>query len=457
MGSLANLAYLVLLVGVSPWLVYRAVFTGRYRHGWREKLLGLVPLRQSSRPCAVFHAVSVGEINALSTILLEFERRHPDWDRVVTTTTESGMELAKKKYPRHLVTYYPLDFTWSVRNFLRRLRPNLIVLLELELWPNLIRIADQQGVKLAVVNGRLSEKSFRGYQRIRFIARRVAKRLHLVAAQSEEYAERFRLLGVPAERVLLTGNVKFDGALTDRQNPRTQALGELIGMAPGETIFLAGSTQHPEESLALDCYRELVGKYPGLRLIIVPRHPERFDSVARLIEAAGVPWARRSRLSLPGEGKSANVVLVDTVGELGAWWGLAQIAFVGGSLGTRGGQNMIEPSAYGAAVCFGPRTVNFRDVVSLLLKDDAGVVVENREQLVDFVRKGLAVPAEARKRGERARQLVIAQQGATKRTCEELDRLIQNSELTGPHFAAQASGSRAAKSTSSTPARRGER
>lgn len=424
---LFNLAYLLLLAVASPWLLYQAVRHGKYRDGWLERFLGRVPLRDSQRRCVWLHAVSLGEVNLLQTILESIESEYPDWDVVISSTTATGYAQAKKKYGPRPVFYAPLDFSWAVASVLNRLRPDVLLLAELEVWPNLLRAARRQGVKVAVVNGRLGEKSFRGYLRWRWLLNRTFARIDLVAAQSEEYADRFHALGCDAERVHVTGSLKFDGARSDRNNPATQRLASLAGIAADDVVFLAGSTQATEEATALDVY-ERYAAYPQLKLILVPRHPERFQEVAELLDRRGVAWRRRSQL---WEGQASHqhltdtrVLLVDAVGELGAWWGLAHIAFVGGSLGNRGGQNMIEPAAYGAAVCFGPNTWNFRDVVALLLAGDGVVVVRDGKELEQFVGRCLAQPDYATDLGRRAATLVRQQQGATQQTMTLLQRLI---------------------------------
>jgi 3-deoxy-D-manno-octulosonic-acid transferase len=365
------------------------------------------------------------------------------------------MALARKRFPDHTVFYCPLDFTWAVAEAMRRVRPDVLVLSELELWPNLIRAARNHGARVAVINGRLSESSFQGYRRVRRLLRPVVDRLDLVAAQDATYAERFRAIGVPDDRIDVTGSMKFDGAQTDRDNAKTRELAAVAGFGPADVVFLAGSTQEPEERIVLDVFRRLSAHYPRLRLIIVPRHPERFDEVARLIKRSGIkdyrrrstigggphadhssPNSRRSTIGGDNSGASvaARCLLVDTVGELGAWWGTARIAFVGGSLGSRGGQNMIEPAAYGAAVSFGPNTRNFRDIVAALLRRDAAVVVDNAERLEEFVRRCLTEPDWADALGRRARELVVEQQGATRRTVDLLAGLVDGAPVDPPRF-----------------------
>lgn len=452
MPNLLNLLYLALLVVLTPWLIYQSLRTGKYRQGWPQKLLGLVPVRSGDEFCVWLHAVSVGEVNLLDPLIRHLAQRHPDWRFVISTTTQTGYALACKKYSDHAVFYCPLDFTWAVRRAMRRVRPQLFLLAELELWPNLVWAARKQGAAVAVINGRLSEHSFRGYRRVRYLMRRWLQQIDLVLAQTPEYAERFIALGAHPARVVVTGSIKFDGARFDRNNPLTTRLRELAGIQSDDIVWLAGSTQEPEEEIALRVYQRLAPEHPRLRLVLVPRHPERFDSVARLLEQSGLPWQRRSELpeqpAATGRATARNqrrILLVDTVGELGGWWGTAQLAFVGGSLGNRGGQNMIEPAAYGAAVCFGPNTRNFRDVVAALLQREAAVVVANEDALQVFLQRCLNEPSFAAALGNRAREFVVSQQGATAATARQLESLLGIAEpaseppasASPPHFAAQ--------------------
>lgn len=425
---LLNLFYLALLVICAPFIGWAAFRTGKYRAGYLQKLFGRVPERVGDAPCVWLHAVSVGEVNLIATTLRRLRAEHPDWEFVVSTTSRTGFELATTKYGDLTVFYCPLDFSWAVRATLARIRPTLLVLVELELWPNLVLAAKRQGARVAILNGRMSDHSFPGYLRFRPLVAKLLGRIDLVAAQDEESAARFRALGAPAERVHVTGSLKYDGAQTERANPKTRALRELAGIADGDVVFLAGSTQEPEERYALAAYRQLAAAHRRLRLVLVPRHPERFAAVAELLEASGVEWQRRSELRVGHP--APRVLLVDTVGELGAWWGTAAIAFVGGSFGPRGGQNMIEPAAYGAAVSFGPNTRNFRDIVAALLTAEGAVVVRSAAELTGFVARCLDEPAWAAGLGANAGALVRSQLGATERTLRLLERLL-------PHDSAQ--------------------
>ena len=444
MPYLLNLLYLALVALASPWLLYQAVRNGKYRAGYGEKLFGRVPIRTGDEPCLWLHAVSVGEVNLLGVLVKELRRRRPEARIVVSSTTRTGLELARKKYADLMTFYCPLDFSWACRTALRRVRPTALVLAELELWPNLIRAANDAGVPVAIVNGRLSERSWRGYRRLRFFVRGLLQRLALVAVQNEEYAARFRDLGCDETKLITTGSLKYDGASTDRANPATRQLAELAGIQSDEVVFLAGSTQVEEEAAAVETYRTLAAEFPQLRLVIVPRHAERFDDVARSLAQSGLPFVRRSALSpvvlnqdaartrrlSDGDRNMNPILLVDAIGELGAWWGTSHVALVGGSLGSRGGQNMIEPAAYGAAVSFGPNTQNFRDIVASLLGVDGAVVIHDEDELTAFVRRCLIEPNFATELGKRSQQLVAANLGATARTVDALLPLLASSQQT---------------------------
>lgn len=420
MAYLFNTVYLLLLLLASPALLYRACTQGKYRTGLWTRLTGRVPWRDHARPALWLHGVSLGEVNLLAPLVAELSRRRPDCDLCISTSTVAGYTAARQRYPQLMVFYAPLDFSWAVRTALARIRPEQLILAELELWPNWIRAAHRAGIRVMIVNGRLSDRSFARYLHIRPWLARLFALIDGIIAQNETYADRFRRLGAPPSRVHTSGSLKFDGATTDRTQPHTRQLATLARIAPTDHVFLAGSTQHPEESLALEVFRRLQATHPRLRLILVPRHPHRFHEVAQLLAASGLAWQRRSELSTTASATPARILLVDTVGELAAWWGTAHTAFVGGSLGSRGGQNMIEPAGYGAAIAFGPNTRNFHDIVAALLEHQAAVVVHNVDEWTDFLRRTLDDPAYAADLGQRARALVLRQQGATARTADWL-------------------------------------
>ena len=426
MRWLLNLFYLLLLTVLSPFIAWRVVRHRRYRKGNAEKFQGRLPSSTDGREVVWFHAVSVGEVVQLRKVVDAFLGETGGRFRIiVSTSTDTGFELALKRFPDCQVTWFPLDFSWAVHNALRAVQPRMVVLMELELWPNFLAACQRKNIPVSVVNARLSEHSHRGYLRIRRLMAPLFGRLALVAAQSRSNADRLQSLGVTIDRLHVTGSIKFDGVATDCNNPATDHLRQIFQLSPAETVFMAGSTQEPEEQLALQAWLECRQAYPSLRLILVPRHRERFDSVAAMIRDAGVELVRRS--SLEGEIRSVPgaVILLDTIGELSACWGLADIAFVGGSFGNRGGQNMIEPAAFGAAVLFGPNTWNFRDVVHAFKEADACIRLREPEELAPTLARLLSDSAQRKSLGNAAQNAVVAQAGATARTATLLAEVLK--------------------------------
>jgi 3-deoxy-D-manno-octulosonic-acid transferase len=429
MPLVLNLVYLAVLVACAPILALRAFRSGKYREGWAEKVMGLAPHRIGDRPCLWFHAVSVGEVLLLKPIVQELARRRPGWEVVISTTTNTGLSVARRTFPELVTFYAPLDFSWSTRRALSRIRPTVLALVELELWPNLVRSAKDVGARVAIINGRMSHRSHRGYRRLRGPLGPTLRQLDAVAAQTDEYAERFVDLGIPRQRVRVTGSIKYDGLETDRDNPATLALRRELGLSAADLIFVAGSTMEGEEAAVLAAYRVARRRHPRLRLVLVPRHAERFEKVAAWLREQGEPVLRRSQSYVPRSRiDPPPVVLVDTIGELSALWGLADVAFVGGSLlPGRGGQNMMEPAAFGASVLFGPYTSNFRETVEQLLSCRGARQVANAEALATALVADLDEPEAAARRGEAGRAYVLAQNGASTRTLAELDRLVESS------------------------------
>ena len=423
MGYLLNFIYVLAWLAMTPWLCWQAWIRKKPARGLVAKWLGRAdhPRLTNDRPTAWFHGVSVGEIHLLRQVVARFRTRFPDWQCVVSTTTATGHDEACKHFTDLPVVYWPFDFTWAVANALHTIRPTLVVLSEGELWPNFIRAAKKQNVAVAILNARMSPRSAKRFQTFRSLVASLFAQVDWIGAQNDEYRTHYQQLG--AANVVVTGNIKYDGVNTDRTNVKTLAMRDLVGIAPGELVWVIGSTQDPEESLAIEIYRNAKARFPQLRLIVVPRHPERFDEVARLLANSGLPFVRRSALASPPSCEA--ILLIDTIGELGAIWGLADVAYVGGSLdGKRGGQNMIEPSAYGAAVCFGPHTWNFKQTVADLLASAAAIQVRNADELEATILRLLADANERQRLGAAARRFVLSQQGATERSLDELAKLF---------------------------------
>ena len=410
--------------------MWRAVVTGRYRRELGAKLLGLVSVpNRHKKPVAWFHAVSVGEVNLLGTLVPAFRKRYPDWLIVVSSTTDTGLAEARKRFSDLPVIAYPFDFTWAVATAFDRVKPAVVVLTESELWPNFLSAAKRRDVPVVVVNARMSPRSFARLKRFAALARRLLlAKVTRFAVQEEEYAERYRKLGVPDEKLVVTGSVKYDGTSGERDSVQSRELARLLAVESA-VVLLAGSTHSPEESIILEVFARLRVRFPHLRLILVPRHPDRFDEVAGLVERSKLPFVRRSRVTEPLSLMPA-VVLLDTVGELLAAWGLADIGFTGGSLdGKRGGQSMIEPAGYGVPCVFGPHVWNFKDAARRLVEVGGAVMVSDAAALQAELARLIDDLELRRKMGHAALELIRRQQGATNRTLEILREATSRIEV----------------------------
>lgn len=428
MSWLLNTIYAGLLVLLSPVIAWRMVRHGRYRRGLPEKLVGQLPKKRDDRPVVWFHAVSVGEVLQLRNVIEGFRSGTDNrYQILLTTSTDSGYDLAVERYSDCTVSWFPLDFSWAVSRALKRVQPEMVVLAELEFWPGFLSACRCLKVKTAVINARMSDHSYQGYGRLQWLIQPLLQHLSVVAVQTDEYAERLIDLGTSPKHTTVTGSIKFDGVATDRFNPATAALRNLFDIHKDDIVLIAGSTQDPEEQMAIDAWAELRSEWPNLRLIIVPRHRERFDSVAALLHSQQVACLRRSEMELHGNKFSRDsVILLDTIGELSACWGLADVAFVGGSFGARQGQNMLEPAAYGAAVLVGPNTANFRDIVKCLVAEKAVIELNTTDQFTIELRRLLRNDTERNTMGFRASEFVQRQSGAIARTIELLTEVSES-------------------------------
>ena len=428
---LLNIAYVLLLLLISPWVLYRMVFQGRYRAGWKARL-GYVPVRHDRRGCIWIHAVSVGEINAIDTLVRQLEQTLPHFEIVISSTTDTGFAQACKRYgPGHRVFFFPFDFSGAVCRAFDRLRPELVILMELEVWHNFLALAQKRAIPVMVANGRISTaKGFARYRRIAPLVRPMFRRLSRVLVQDQTYAGRFEYLGVPADRIEVVGSLKYDTANCGDDVSGADELGQQVGLEGGERLWVAGSTGPGEEELVLEAFGEL-GREKGLgalRLAIIPRKPERFDEVARLIEAQGRRCVRYSeikagRYQVSGADSDA-VILGDTMGDLRKFYALAEVIFVGRSLVPMGGSDMIEAAALGKPVVVGPYTDNFTASVRALVADKAIEVVADARQLSAVTGRLLRDRDAARAMGRRGREVVRSQQGATERTVTAVVRLL---------------------------------
>lgn len=421
MYFLYSLGLGVALVVALPWWGLRMLSSGRYRAGLGERL-GRVPrrLHAGDRPGIWIHAVSVGEVLAVSGLVEELRQRFPSHRVFISTTTKTGQELARERFGEENVFYFPLDFAFAVRAYLRALRPELVVLAETEFWPNFLRLG-AGAAPVAVVNSRISDRSYPKYKALRFLWWRMLRNVRVFLAQSEEDARRLRDIGAPAERVEVGGNLKFD-VKAPADKPIVERLRQTLRRSGAEGVLVCGSTVEGEEELVLEAFRAVQAKHPAAALLLAPRHPERFDEVARLLESSGLRWWRRSE-SRGDEPLAGGALLLDTIGELAAVYGLADVAFVGGSLTPRGGHNILEPAQFGKAIVVGPHTENFRDIVGIFRQGDAVRVVAH-ESLASELLRLFDDAAEREALGRRGRQVFEAQAGAKRRALAALERLL---------------------------------
>lgn len=416
----------VALVVGGPWWLARMATSGRYRAGLPGRL-GRIPrglaAAVSGRRVIWLHAVSVGEVLAATELVKELRKALPDWVIAVSTTTETGQKLARERFePQSPVFYLPLDFAGLIRRYLRVLHPELLILMESELWPNLIEGCALRGVPVAVVNARISDRSLPRYLRLKKLWRPMLERVSLFLSQSEESRSRLVRIGAPSERVKVSGNLKYDVKATG-QNAMTSLLREQISV--GAKVVVAGSTLEGEEKILLEAWPRVLDAVPGSLLVIAPRRPERFGMVAALIESAGFDVVRASELKSREriEGQEC-IILLDTIGDLASVYSLGDVAFVGGSLVTMGGHNPLEPARFGVPVIMGTSSENFREIVEAMRIADAICIVESSEMAKAMIHL-LTSEAKAREMGDRGRSIFAAEAGATVRTATSLLDLLK--------------------------------
>jgi 3-deoxy-D-manno-octulosonic-acid transferase len=405
-----DLLMIVVLLAAAPWLAWRWCSSPAFRRLAPARLALGLPARGARRRVLV-HGVSVGEVKAAQSIIRELERTRPDLEVVVCTTTDTGDAVARRTYPHLQVVRFPLDLRPVVRRFLRVLDPACVVLVELEVWPNFLREANRRGTPLVVVNGRITERSHRRYQRARALLP-AFDRLSLLLAQDEEYARRFASLCRDGSRIRVTGNVKVDGLKTGRARPGEE-LERLLGAPDGRLCLVAGSTHEPEELLVARAARDS-GAAP--RVVLVPRHPDRAAQVARKLAEAGFAAQLLSDLRRGAAPDPDALRIVDTIGELEGIYALADLVVIGGSFVPHGGQNLLEPAAQERCVVHGPHMWNFASETRLLQRGAAALEARDEAALAAALRELAGDPARRAAMGERARRAVELQRGATERT-----------------------------------------
>ena len=423
---LLSIAFLILL----PRFLFDAFRHGKYVDGFRERLGKVKPILSSNTSLIWIHAVSVGEAQAARPLVRELRTRFPDIALAISTTTRTGQELARSIFKDDAanIFYFPFDWRWTARRVLRAIRPTAVVILETELWPGFLRECSEQEIPVAIVNGRLSGQSFRRYRLVKRFISRVLSSVSLAIMQTEVDADRLIQLGMEPKKVRVSGSLKFDAGALSAATSGTDYFKDRFGL--GNTpVILAASTHAPEERILLDSFKQILTKSPEARLLIAPRHPERFNEVASLLEVSGLHYSRRSDAPAAND-MTSDVILLDSIGELQSVYSLATIVFVGGSIARTGGHNVLEPAAVGACVVTGGYTHNFQAIVETFSKADALVQLSPmpeaaaREELSLVFSNLLADPGRRAELGAGAKKLVNENRGATQRTVAWLEPLL---------------------------------
>ncbi|HYE65696.1 MAG TPA: 3-deoxy-D-manno-octulosonic acid transferase [Pyrinomonadaceae bacterium] len=434
-------------IALLPRFIYDALRHGKYVAGFRERLGQLPGVNANGRPIIWLHCVSVGETQAARPLVRALRREFPSHSLVVSTITLTGQRVAQEVFCQDAaaIFYFPFDWAWTVRRALRALRPSLVLLMETELWPNFLRECRRHHVPVALVNGRLSAGSFRRYKYIRRFIARVVGHLDVALMQTEADAVRIRALGLTPDRVAVSGNVKFDIEAAG-ESALTSMLRERFRLKDGRPLIVAASTHSPEEHIILEAFTRLRAVSGDLkaRLLIAPRHPERFAGVASSLESSGLAWTRRSGPPTALD-QTCDVILLDTIGELRAVYTLADLVFVGGSISRTGGHNVLEPAAAGACVITGAHTSNFAEIVRAFLEADALIQLPpvSGTEAVDALARAFAeiLTDDERRRAiaTQARAVLERNRGATERTIRRLATLLppspERSKLVQAHGA----------------------
>lgn len=405
-----------------PAFATQAILRGKYRRGLGERL-GRVPRWAGSQPPVWLHAVSVGEVMAATPLARELAARRPDLPLLVSTVTDTGRGVAEGRLPARQFVFFPLDFSWAVRPALDRLRPRAVLLTETEIWPNFLRACSVRDIPVVLVNGRISQRSFPRYRRVRGFFGQVLQGIRLFCMQTPEDARRILDLGAPPERVHVVGNLKFDLAGVSPAAGGTDgpAVRHMLGLPLSRPVLVAGSTHRGEEGPVLEAFKAVRRSVPDLTLLLAPRHPERLGEVEALLEREGLPWVHRSRL--PADVPPA-VILVDTMGELARLYAAGTVVFVGGSLVPIGGHNILEPASHARPVLFGPHMGNFAEMARLFLEHQAGVQVRGAGTLAEETLRLLREPRVAGQMGESGRAIVGTHRGAGRRTVDLLEAVL---------------------------------
>ncbi|NOU52370.1 3-deoxy-D-manno-octulosonic acid transferase [Pseudoalteromonas sp. JBTF-M23] len=419
---MARLLYSLLLALLSPLVfIYLYGVRGKKNAGYRQHFLERLGFHNKQLPqhAVIFHCASVGEVLAATPLIKAFKHTYPNQHLIVTCNTPTGRAQIKQNFGNEVaLCYLPIDFYYATKRFINRLQPKLLLILETELWPNLLAHAKQQGCIVQVLNARLSEKSFHGYNKVAPLSKVIMQNIDVLASHNQLDAERFIALGLAPEKITVTGSIKFDIQLSDKERADAKELKALFANRP---VWVAGSTHPTEHEQVLNAHQKVLAVHPHALLVIAPRHPEQFAKVDELLTASSLYHCCRSK---PFDSK-CHVLLVDTLGELKILFGSADVAYIGGSLIERGGHNPLEAAAFSVPILTGPHTYNFAHVYPELLELHGARVVHNSDELAACVIELLNNPIQRVTKGENALNCLTRNQGAINKTLTLIDQYLQ--------------------------------
>ncbi len=417
----AYFIYNSLIIGggllLAPFWLYQLATKRKHRSGFLSKL-GITRGGRGRYGSDVIwvHAVSVGEVKAALPLVRELKKVYPASDIVVSTVTATGQQVARENFPDDTVVYFPFDFRISVRRAIEEIAPSVVIIFETELWPNFLRELSKRDIPILILNGRISSHSFKRFFFFRYFMEAILANVDMFGMQSESDRDRIVALGAKKENVVVCGNIKYECRNKDISDEAKQTLRGSLGLREGQRLLVAGSTHQGEEEIILNVYKRLLDAYKDIALLIAPRHPERGESVARLIRDKGFRPIRRSKTKPAGYEYSSggDVILLDTVGELSSIYSTAELVYIGGSLSPHGGQNILEPAYYKKPVIFGNYMDNFRDISRKIIEAGGGIMVESEEELYSNLARILASPEEGARLGEKGYQVILQNRGALK-------------------------------------------
>jgi len=426
MTVLYDVIFMLFAVAYLPYLL----FTGRYHKDFKQRL-GVLPQDLlnvlDGKDIIWVHAVSVGEVMATRSFSEGLLEKYPSKKLVISTVTKTGNDVAKRLFGNKVtVIYLPLDISWIVNKVLNKLKPKLFVMVETEIWPNLLNALAKRKTPVVMINGRISPKSFKRYMLIKPFIKGILKKITLFCMQNNDYAKKIEAMGAPREKVRVTGNMKFDAASGMLEQANQDILMNEIGLKSNESVFIAGSTHPGEDEIIIEVYKKLLDFFPSLKLIIAPRHIERTPDIENLAKKLGFTPIRLSKINRDREpiSDNNNILILDTMGRLSQFYSIATLVFIGGSLIQKGGQNIVEPAVLGKSIMFGPNMYNFSDITNSFLNKSAACMVKDSVELLEVSKNILNNSEKRRELGRRAKEVVRNNLGASQRNLEKLEELL---------------------------------